>query len=216
MIAVLHTHSRQLDFHPHVHLVVPAGSLDKSKKLWQTKSGKYLFKADNLAKVFRGKFIALMCESDYTLPPKTPSSWVSDCQHVGKGNSALTYLARYLYRGVVNENNILSIKNDQVTFQYQESKRKQFKTITEQATVFLWRVLQHVLPRGFSRARNYGFLHGNAKRTLTWLQLMLNVAIVPREIEALPKKGVCCPNCKSQMTLYLMRIDQRVIIGKTI
>ena len=214
MISVLHTHSRQLEFHPHVHLVVPAGGLDKSKKHWQTKSGKYLFKADNLAKVFRGKFIALMCESGYYLPPKTPLSWVADCQHVGKGDRALTYLARYLYRGVVNESNILSIEHDQVTFQYQESKTKQFETITEHATVFLWRVLQHVLPRGFRRARNYGFLHGNAKRTLTWLQLILNVVIPP--IEIVSKKGVCCPNCEAQMTLYLMRIGQRVILGKTI
>lgn len=160
-------------------MIVPAGGLDKSKKHWQQKSGKYLFKADNLAKAFRGKFIALMRESDYTLPPKTPSSWVADCQHVGKGDSALTYLARYLYRGVVNENNILSLKHDQVTFQYKESKTKQFKTITEHATAFLWRVLQHVLPSGFRRTRNYGFLHGNAKGTLKRLLLMLKVVIRP-------------------------------------
>ncbi len=214
MIAVLHTHSRRLEFHPHIHLVVPAGGLNKAKTQWIKKSGKYLFRADNLAKVFRGKFIALMAESGYTLPPKTPISWIADCHHVGKGNSALIYLARYLYRGVVNENNILSIKGDQVTFQYQESKTKQFKTITEHATAFLWRVLQHVLPRGFRRARNYGFLHGNAKRTLTWLQLMLKVVIPP--IEVAPKKGVCCPNCEAKMTLYLMRIGQRIIMGKTI
>jgi hypothetical protein len=214
LIAVLHTHSRRLEFHPHIHLVVPAGGLDKAKKQWRTKSGKYLFKADNLAKVFRGKFIALLCASGYYLPAKTPNSWVAHCQHVGKGDSALTYLARYLYRGVVNENNIRSIKHDQVTFQYKDSKTKQFKTITEHATAFLWRVLQHVLPSGFRRARNYGFLHGNAKRTLKRLQLLLNVVLPP--ISALPKKGVCCPNCATQMTLYLMRRGHRVIIGHTI
>lgn len=213
LLAVLHTHSRTLEFHPHIHLVVPAGGLDKSRKHWQQKSGKYLFKSDNLAKVFRGKFSALMCESGYYLPPKTPTSWVVDCQHVGKGDSALTYLARYLYRGVVNEKNILSINNDQVTFQYQESKTKQFKTITEQATAFLWRVLQHVLPKGFQRARNYGFLHGNAKKTLRLLQLILKVELPP--LVTSNKKGVCCPKCARQMTLYLMRIGQRVIIGVT-
>jgi hypothetical protein len=214
LLAVLHTHSRQLEFHPHIHMVVPAGGLDKSKKHWQQKSGKYLFKADNLAKVFRGKFIALMGESGYYLPTKTPTSWVADCQHVGKGDSALTYLARYLYRGVINENNILSINHDQVTFRYRESKTKQFKTITEQATTFLWRVLQHVLPRGFRRTRNYGFLHGNAKVTLKRLQLMLKVVMRPIEISI--KKAVCCKNCDSEMTLYLMRIGHRVIIGQTI
>ncbi|MCI2285294.1 transposase [Colwellia sp. MSW7] len=187
------------------------GGLDKTKKQWQPKTGKYLFKADNLAKVFRGKFIALLRDSGYYLPPKTPTAWVADCHHVGKGDSALTYLARYLYRGVINENNILSIHHDQVTFQYQDSQTKQYKTITEHATAFLWRVLQHVLPKGFRRARNYGFLHGNAKRTLKRLQLMLHVVLPP--IAATPKQGVCCPQCKAYMTLYLMRRTQRVIIG---
>ena len=211
LLGVLHTHSRRLAFHPHIHLVIPAGGLDKAKRQWQPKTGKYLFKADNLAKVFRGKFIALLCASGYYLPPNPPTSWVADCHHVGKGDSALTYLARYLYRGVINENNILSIRHDQVTFQYQDSQTKQYKTITEHATAFLWRVLQHVLPKGFRRARNYGFLHGNAKRTLKRLQLMLHVVLPP--IAVVPKQGVCCPQCKAHMTLYLMRRDQRVIIG---
>ncbi|UUO25724.1 hypothetical protein FGD67_15145 [Colwellia sp. M166] len=93
-------------------------------------------------------------------------------------------------------------------------KRNSLKTITEHATAFLWRVLQHVLPSGFRRARNYGFLHGNANRTLKRLQLLLNVVLAPSE--TLPKKGVCCPNCATQMTLYRMRRGHRVIRGHTI
>jgi hypothetical protein len=80
-----------------------------------------------------------------------------------------------------------------VTFQYKDSKTKQFKTITEQATAFLWRILQHELPKGFRRVRNYGFAHGNAKLTLKRIQLMLKVVLPP-----LPEKeshGVCCPKC---------------------
>lgn len=209
LLAVLHTHSRSLEFHPHIHCVVPAGGLDKSKMHWQHKSGKYLFKADNLAKVFRGKFIALLFEAGYYLPQKTPKSWIADVQYVGKGASALTYLARYLYRGVINENNILSLHNDHVTFRYKDSKTRKFNTITEPATQFLWRVMQHVLPKGFRRSRNYGFLHGNAKRTLRRLQLLLKVVIAP--IITSPKKGVCCPHCEMQMTLRFMRIGGKVI-----
>jgi len=214
LLAVLHTHSRTLEFHPHIHFVVPAGGLNKTKTHWIKKAGKYLFKADNLAKVFRGKFIALMREAGYYLPDKTPKSWIADCHYAGKGDGALTYLARYLYRGVINEKNILSLNNNEVTFKYQDSKTKQFKTITEHATTFLWRVLQHVLPKGFRRARNYGFLHGNAKRTLMRLQLMLKVVLPP--LKPSTKKGICCPRCETEMTLYLMRIGQRVIIGNSI
>ncbi len=138
----------------HVHFVV---ALNKAKS---QKTGKYLFKVT--LKVFRGKFVTLMAETGYYLPADTPKSWVADCEHVGSGDAALTYLARYLYRSVISEQNILRINNGKITFQYKESKSKQFKTITEPANAFLWRILQHVLPKGFRRARNYGFLHGNA------------------------------------------------------
>jgi hypothetical protein len=213
-IAVLHTHSRKLDFHPHVHFVVPAGALNKNKTMWLSKAGKYLFVADNLAQVFRGKFIELMCNAGYYLPAKTPKAWNADCEYVGKGDSALTYLARYLYRSVISEQNILSLDNGQVTFRYKESKSKQYNPITEPAVDFLWRVLQHVLPKGFRRARNYGFLHGNAKATLKRLQLILKVILKP--IPSRQKKEVCCPQCQHEMQLYMMRIGTRLLkVGTT-
>jgi len=213
LVAVLHTYSRQLNFHPHVHFIVPAGGLSKNKMCWLTKTGKYLFTADNLAKVFRGKFIAMMVAASYYLPSKTPTQWNADCDYVGKGNEALTYLARYLYRGVISENNILKLKNDEVTFQYKDSKSKTFKTITEHACQFLWRVIQHVLPKGFRRARNYGFLHGNAKATLTRLQLQLKAILPP--LQPVSKKPVCCNKCHQPMMLYLMRIGNKIILGGT-
>ena len=214
LTGVLHTHARNLTYHPHVHFVVPGGSLNKGNSLWQKKPGKYLFKADNLAKVFRGKFIALMSDSHFYLPPKTPEAWVADCEFVGKGDSALTYLARYLYRGVISENNILSVRNDRVTFQYKDSQTKQFNTVTEPATAFLWRILQHVLPKGFRRARDYGFLHGNARRTLRRLQLMLKV-VLRRPVSTKRNHPVCCPKCQREMELFRLRIGTRIILGET-
>ncbi len=211
---VLHTHSKNLTFHPHVHFVVPGGSLNKGKTRWQKKSGKYLFKADNLAQVFRGKLIALMSKANYYLPIGTPQEWNADCQFVGKGDGALTYLARYLYRGVINENNILTLTNDRVTFQYKNSDTKQFETITEPAIEFLWRMIQHVLPKGFRRARDFGFLHGNAKKALMRLQLVLKVII--RVQPTVQKRAVRCPQCQSAMELYLMRIGRHLIIANTI
>ena len=208
-LAVLHTHSRALKFHPHVHFVVPAGALNKNKTMWLSRSAKYLFYSENLANVFRGKFINEMCKAHYYLPAKTPKAWNADCEYVGKGDGALTYLARYLYRGVISEKNILCLDNDEITFQYKESKSKQYKPITEPAVDFLWRVLQHVLPKGFRRARNYGFLHGNAKTTLKRLQLILKVRLTP--ISSRQNKTVCCPQCQSEMQLYMMRVGTRLI-----
>ncbi len=122
-----------------------------------------------------------MAQAHFYLPAKTPKQWVASCDYAGQGEGALTYLARYLYRGVISERNILSLSKGQVTFRYKESKTKQYETITEAASAFLWRVLQHVLPKGFRRARNYGFLHGNAKQTLKRLQpTFRTICISPR------------------------------------
>ncbi|MER2493897.1 IS91 family transposase, partial [Catenovulum sediminis] len=97
---VLHTHSRQLEFHPHVHCIVPALALDKSGKLVKQKRGRYLFNAQNLAKVFRAKMHQALTDAKLKVP-RSPKSWIADCQHVGQGEKALIYLSRYLYRGVI-------------------------------------------------------------------------------------------------------------------
>ncbi|WP_185976795.1 transposase [Catenovulum sediminis] len=104
---MLHTHSRQLEFHPHVHCIVPALALDKSGQLIKQKRGRYLFNAQNLAKVFRGKMHQALTDAKLKVP-RSPKSWIADCQHVGQGEKALIYLSRYLYRGVIAEKNILA------------------------------------------------------------------------------------------------------------
>lgn len=199
LTGVLHSHSRRLEFHPHVHFIVPAGGLSKRRRYLKQKPGKYLFNGIALAQVFRAKFIAAMKQQGFSLPPNTPTDWVAQCEYVGQGEAALTYLARYLYRGVISEQNILAHHRGMVTFRYQENQSQQWKTRTEPAVKFLWLVLQHVLPKGFRRVRDYGFLHGNAKRLLQRLQLMLRVR-VPM-IEEKPRKEHDCPCCGCAMQL---------------
>lgn len=198
MTGVLHTHSRRLDFHPHVHFVVPGGALNKKRSQWRQKTKRYLFNGKALATVFRAKFIAAMKDQGFTVPKKTPAHWISHCEHVGKGEPALVYLARYLYRGVVSEQNITGYHNGQVTFRYRDSASKQWKTRTESAVKFLWLVLQHVLPKGFRRVRDYGFLHGNAKKIRLRLQLILRVLLPDKIIEVARK--ISCPCCGEPMT----------------
>lgn len=197
LTGVLHTHSRRLDYHPHVHFIVPNGGLSSDKKYWKQKPGKYLFNGKQLARVFRAKFIEAMKKQGYALPEKTPTKWVTQCESVGRGESAYVYLARYLYRGVVAEKNIISDEQGQVTFKYQENKSKQWLTRTEPVAKFLWLILQHVLPKGFRRARDYGFLHSNAQKSLRRLQLILKVKLpignTTKETKA--KKEHLCPSC---------------------
>jgi hypothetical protein len=118
---VLHTHSRALDFHPHVHVVLPAGAIDPATRHWNRKTGKFLFAHKALAKVFRAKWFAAMKELGWTVQADLPTQWVVDCKQVGNGDKALIYLGRYLYRGVLPEKNILRHADGQVTFRYTDN-----------------------------------------------------------------------------------------------
>jgi len=198
-LAVLHTHSRQLDFHPHVHVVMPAATIDKIRRLWKQKDGKYLFSQRALATVFRAKMLDAFTVNGLKMPDIYPQKWVVDCQHVGKGDKALLYLGRYLYRGVIREKDILSCANGEVTFRYKNSKTKKYQTRTLKAVDFLWLVFQHILPRGFRRVREYGFWHANSKRLLKIIQWVFRIK--PVQLLTTMRKRMRCPCCGSFMNI---------------
>jgi hypothetical protein len=191
MTMVLHTHNRRLDFHPHVHVVVPGGGVDQRRRQWKKIKGKYLFNEFALAKVFRARFLAALKNAGLSMPENVPRKWVVDCKNVGQGITALKYLSRYLYRGVISEKNIVSNQNGRVTFKYIESKTGNTRYRTLDGEDFLKLILQHVLPKGFRRVRDYGFLHGNAKKLLFLVQLILHVVI--KGIKLRPRPVFKCP-----------------------
>ena len=202
MTAVLHTHTRRLDYHPHLHVVVPGGGLDTTRRQWKKLKGKFLFNEFALAKVFRARMLDALNAAQLPIPVGVPKRWVVDCTHVGRGQPALEYLSRYLYRGVISEKAILADRDGRVTFRYVESRTGQTKTRTLKGEDFLWLVLQHVLPRGFRRVRDYGFLHGNAKRALALVQWVLQVVIAPRAPR--PRPAFKCPRCQSPMCIVAL------------
>jgi hypothetical protein len=199
--AVLHTHSRRLDYHPHVHFIVPAGALDPHHRLWRKKRGKYLFRQDSLAKVFRAKWLAAMAEEGLTVRPTLPDDWVVDCKHVGRGEKALVYLGKYLYRGVIREKDIVSCENGRVTFRYRENSGS-VKTRTLPGEDFLWLLLQHVLPKGFRRARDYGLLHANSKPLIQLLHYLFP-AVAQRPVAASRRPPIRCPVCGGEMEILV-------------
>jgi len=209
-IAVLHTHSRRLDFHPHVHLVMPAAAIDAIKRLWRTKNSKgkrpYLFNHKALAKVFRAKMLDAITREALMLPASYPEEWVVDCKCVRTGEKALVYLGRYLYRGVIQEKDILACENGQVTFRYKNAKSKRTETRTVSGAKFLWLILRHVLPKGFRRARNFGFLHPNSKRLIALLQYLFSFdpKRAPTWIKQRPQ--LSCPCCGAAMKIVRTRI----------
>jgi Zn finger protein HypA/HybF involved in hydrogenase expression len=203
MTAVLHTHSRQLEFHPHIHVVLPGGGIDKQRRQWKKLKGQFLFNEFALAKVFRARFIQAINEAGFYLPKGLPNKWVVDCTHVGKGLPALKYLSRYLYRGVLSEKDIVANQDGQVTFQYTESKTGKIQYRTLKGADFLNLLFQHILPKGFRRVRDYGFLHPNAKKLLSLVQLILNVIV--QVFTQRPKPVFKCPKCHSPMAILKFR-----------
>lgn len=191
---VLHTHSRRLDFHPHVHFVIPGIAFRPRQGLCIHSRDRYLIPERVLNQLFKGKFLfslkQLALSFDTTLYQK---DWVVDCRFSGKGDSALKYLSRYLYRGVVSEKNILSHQDGQVTFRYRDNETRHWQTRTLKGPDFVRAVLQHTLPKGFRRVRDYGFLHGNAKKTLGRIQLLLKPKLAGQTLPERP--AFKCPCC---------------------
>jgi hypothetical protein len=191
---------------------MPAAAIDAKRRLWRTKRGRnkskssYLFNHKALAKVFRAKLLAAITQAELALPGQVPGKWVVDCKPLGNGDKALVYLGRYLYRGVLPEKDILACEQGQVTFRYQNSKTRKMETRTLAGADFLWLLLQHVLPKGFRRARNFGFLHPNSKRLIQLLHVLFKLA--PQWSLGWLKKrpSLRCPCCGGEMKIVRTRI----------
>jgi hypothetical protein len=180
---------------------MPAVAFDAKQRLWRNKDSGFLFDHKALAKVFRAKMLEGIRQAGLQLPVHYPVEWVVDCKAVGTGQQALVYLGRYLYRGVLPEKNIVSNQDGNVTFRYQDSKTKKWETLTLSGVEFLRKILLHILPKGFRRARNFGFLHPNSK-LVKLVQLIKRIFIpFPK-----PRPVVSCTCCGKPMRIVRTRV----------
>jgi hypothetical protein len=169
------------------------------------------FGKPRLARVFRAKLLRALSDAGLSIPVGLPPRWVVDCRNVGGGEPALEYLSRYLYRGVIRERDLIAYDQSAgagtVTFRYRDSRTQKAAYRTLPIADFLWKVLCHVLPAGFRRVRDYGFLHGKAKRRLAIVQIVLRVIVEPRTP---PQRPVaCCPLCAAPMRIVAVRVGRR-------
>ena len=119
--------TRRLDYHPHVHLVMPAAAIDGARMRWSAKRpGKgetaYLFNHKVLTWVFRAKMLAAFAAAGLSLPARYPQKWLVDCKSVGNDDKALIYLGRYLYGRVISENDVVAWADGQVSFRYRDGR----------------------------------------------------------------------------------------------
>lgn len=205
LTGVLHTNSRRLDYHPHVHYILPGIAFDPEKRILIRSRPNFFIHGNPLGRLYKKKFLfglkALEIRFNKALSKK---GWVVDTEAVGKGEPALKYLSRYLYRGVISEKNILRYQNEQVTFQYTNSKTKATETRILSGYKFVKLILQHVLPKGFRRVRDFGFLHGKAKKTLNRLQLLLIAKISDKAV--FEKPTFRCKKCGKPMQIIAVKV----------
>ena len=187
--SVLHTWSQQLNAHPHVHCVVPAGGLSLDHTRWVRSRENYFLPREVLREIFRGKFVAALKQAfrngrlnfhgDLKLlaQTKTFAAWLRPLYRqdwivylkrpFGGPEYVLQYLGRYTHRVAISNHRLVSLADGKVTFRWRDSAHNnEQKLMTLSLDEFLRRFLLHLLPKGFVRIRNFGFLANRQRSTL--------------------------------------------------
>ena len=207
MVGVLHTWTRQLLYHPHVHYIATGGGLTENGR-WKRSRPDFLVPVKALSRIFRAKFrdslkkTALFAQADARVWRK---DWVVHCEPVGSGEQAFKYLAPYIFRVAISNKRLEKLRDGRITFSYKESATDQIKRCTVSAEEFIRRFLQHVLPKRFIKVRYYGLLSpANRHLLLKARQLLEGAAGKVKNEDAKtgkPAPEPCCPSCGGRLTL---------------
>jgi hypothetical protein len=213
MVGVLHTWTRQLLYHPHIHYIVPGGGLSPAGN-WRSSPADFLLPEKPLALIFRAKLrqglkqAGLCSQVDHRVWKK---DWVVDCEPVGNGRAAFKYLAPYVFRVALSNQRLLKLQDGLITFKYKHSASKEIRCCTVAAAEFIRRFLQHVLPPGFVKVRYFGLLSPANRPRLVQARQLLNQAqaaalpsaprSTPLPLPNKPAELLRCPHCRYPLTL---------------
>ena len=215
VLAVLHTWTRTLVYHPHIHLLVPAFGLDANGD-WVRAKNQFFLPVKALSRIFRGKLRSMAEEALGERLPWFKKDWVVYCKQTAKnGKGVLRYLARYMFRqGITNSRILVHHDDGSVTFKYKEGKTGDWKQMTLPAMEFIRRFLQHVLPRGLHKVRYAGLWHPSRREKLHLLQqLAEDESDTPNQLchDAGTKTNVTplkCSNCGCRDLVHLGRFQR--------
>jgi hypothetical protein len=226
--SVLHTWSQKLKIHPHVHCVVPAGGLSPDHTRWVRSRDNYFLPKEVRREIFRGKFVdaleqafqngQLRFQGDRKLlaQPKIFAAWLRPLFRqdwvvylkppFGGPESVLHYLGRYTHPVAISNHRLVSLSDGQVTFRWRDSAdHNKQKLLPLSVDEFLCRFLLHILPKGFVRIRNCGFLANRKRATLLPLcfPLLGSAQQLPAEQHASSTEDFSdswrCPTCGGPM-----------------
>jgi hypothetical protein len=198
---VLHTWGRTLEYHPHVHYIVPGGGLSEDGTKWLPSRANFFVPERPLAILFRAKFRDALDRAgllDQVDPAVWRAKWVVDSQAVGDGQTSLKYLAPYVFRVAISDRRIISCEDDRVTFSYRRVGSKRSRQMTVDAFEFIRRFLQHVLPKGFQKVRHYGFLSPNSKQSIEAVRrlVVFHYGLISLLLANLPQRALAQPEIR--------------------
>ena len=221
VLSVLHTWGQNLQHHPHVHCVVPAGGLLLDGSGWVAASPRFFLPVRVLSRVFRGKFTAALKQlflqdklqfhgslQELVRPERFrqflrqlfTKEWVVYAKPpFGGAEHVLHYLARYTHRVAISNHRLVAFKEDRVSFRWKDyaANRKQ-KVMTISVDEFLRRFLIHVLPKGLVRIRHFG-LFANRRRAASLLRCREVLGTPSSPEQPAPNTQPRCPLCSEPM-----------------
>jgi hypothetical protein len=227
VLAVLHTWTQQLLYHPHVHCLVTGGGVSDDGRDWLPARKNFLVPATALAKLVRGKLKAAFEKS---LPGLVPAAawtkpWVVHCTAWGAGEQAvLDYLARYVFRIAIANSRIVDLDDQTVAIRYKKRKSNRWRTCRMSGHEFMRRFLQHVLPKGLHKVRYFGLWRParRERERLSRARLMLLLDRQPPQAAAASadrpenSEGMeirICPSCKCGRLVCIRRLTPKQARG---
>jgi hypothetical protein len=223
-LSILHTWGQTLVRHPHVHCVVPAGGLAPDQGRWiRPKYAGFFLPVKVLSRVFRGKYVAALRRAHdrgeldldgAAARLRDPAQWRTFIDALfrtdwvvyvkpafGGATAVLRYLGRYTHRVAISNHRLLAFDGEHVTFRWKDYAHDSVqRTLTLTATEFLRRFVQHVLPRGFVRIRQFGFLANHCRTAC--LAVARRFLRHRRDQTSLPPPRTwTCPRCGGPMTI---------------
>ena len=168
LLGVLHTWSRTLIYHPHIHYLVPGGGLSLDQRQWIAARPGFFLPIKPLGARFRTVFKTRLQQQQPELFKEVPAKvwkrhWNVDSRPAGSGQNALRYLSRYVFKTATSNRTVQLLPDGKVHWPYRESKTGRHTSLDLQPLDFMGRFLQHVLPRSYARVRTFGWLHPAAK-----------------------------------------------------
>ncbi len=210
-LGVLHTWSRKLDYHPHVHFIATGGGLSTDNSKWIKSNNKFLFPVKALSVIFKAKFRDNLKKISPVIfkqiPPEVwARGWVVNSIPVGNGSHAMKYLAQYVFRVAISNNRLIKCEDGFVTFKYKDSKTNIWKTMKLNTEEFIRRFLQHVLPKGFVKVRYFGLFACKNKALLNLVKELLHCPVAKKAMMKSTKmkaKIILCKKCGEQIKLIV-------------